>query len=121
MVTYKLVMPEDMNQNGFLFGGKMLLWIDEIAWLSASAEHPGLNFVTIGMSDVMFKQSVPLKSILRFVTEKKKVGTTSVTYHVDVFSRKVEDMNENHVFHTDITFVRIDKNGKKMQISAPME
>ena len=29
MTTYRLVMPEDMNHYGFLFGGKMLMWIDE--------------------------------------------------------------------------------------------
>ena len=33
MTTYKLVMPEDMNHYGFLFGGKMLMWIDEVAWI----------------------------------------------------------------------------------------
>ena len=31
MTSYKLVMPEDMNPYGFLFGGKMLMWIDEVA------------------------------------------------------------------------------------------
>ena len=29
MTTYRLVMQEDMNHYGFLFGGKMLMWIDE--------------------------------------------------------------------------------------------
>jgi len=33
MTTYKLVMPEDMNHYGFLFGGKMLMWIDEVVLL----------------------------------------------------------------------------------------
>ena len=28
MTTYRLVMPEDMNHYGFLFGGKMLMWIE---------------------------------------------------------------------------------------------
>lgn len=41
MTTYKLVMPEDMNHYGFLFGGKMLMWIDEVdevAGVAAFAE-----------------------------------------------------------------------------------
>ena len=32
MTTYKLVMPEDMSHYGFLFGGKMLMWIDEVSY-----------------------------------------------------------------------------------------
>jgi acyl-CoA hydrolase len=31
MTTCKLVMPGDMNHYGFLFGGKMLMWVDEVA------------------------------------------------------------------------------------------
>ena len=38
MMTYRLVMPEDMNHYGFLFGGKMLMWIDEVAGVAAFAE-----------------------------------------------------------------------------------
>ena len=40
MTTYRLVMPEDMNHYGFLFGGKMLMWIDEIAWIAVSNDYP---------------------------------------------------------------------------------
>ncbi len=29
MTSYKLVMPGDLNHYGFLFGGKMLMWVDE--------------------------------------------------------------------------------------------
>ena len=36
MTTYKLVMPGDMNHYGFLFGGKMLMWVDEVACVDAN-------------------------------------------------------------------------------------
>lgn len=29
MTSYKLVMPGDLNHYCFLFGGKMLMWVDE--------------------------------------------------------------------------------------------
>ena len=29
MENYKLVMPEDLNHHGFLFGGRMLQWVSE--------------------------------------------------------------------------------------------
>lgn len=116
MISYKLVMPEDLNHYGFLFGGKMLMWIDEIAWIAVSDEFPGFNFVTVGMSEVTFKKSVLPKSVLKFDVRKKREGTTSVTYHVDVFRRHFEESEEEHVFHTDITFVRVDQDGQKKPI-----
>ena len=29
METHRLVLPEDLNQFGFLFGGRLLSWVDE--------------------------------------------------------------------------------------------
>ena len=36
---YKLVLPEHLNQYGFLFGGNLLKWIDEVSWM-ASLDFP---------------------------------------------------------------------------------
>ena len=107
MTTYKLVMPEDMNHYGFLFGGKMLMWVDEVAWI----------FVTVGMSEVKFKKSVHPQSVLRFDTRRQREGRTSVTYHVDVHRRHIESRDEEIVFSTDITFVCVGKDGEKRPIS----
>lgn len=120
MTSYKLVMPEDLNHYGFLFGGKLLMWIDEIAWMAVSSEYPGLHFVTVGMSDVTFKKSVHPKSVLRFKTVKRHEGNTSVTYHVDVYRRNIEEVDDEHVFHTNITFVRVDSEGRKQALADPV-
>ena len=117
MTSYRLVMPGDLNHYGYLFGGKLLMWIDEIAWMAVSGDHPGFRFVTVGMSEVTFKKSVHPKSVLRFDAQKTRVGNTSVTYHVDVFRRHVEESAEEHVFHTDITFVRVDEDGRKLPLA----
>ncbi len=116
MTSYKLVMLGDLNHYGFLFGGKMLMWVDEIAWMAVSGDYPGCHFVTVGMSEVTFHKSVHPQSVLRFETAKARVGRTSVTYHVEVFRRHIESSEETGVFTTDITFVRIGADGAKMPI-----
>ncbi len=110
-------MPGDLNHYGFLFGGKMLMWVDEFAWMAVSNDYPGCNFVTVGMSEVTFHKSVHPKSVLRFETNLVRVGRTSVTYHVEVFRRHIESREETSVFTTDITFVRVDKDGAKLPVS----
>ncbi len=117
MTTFKLVMPGDLNHYGFLFGGKMLMWVDEAAWMAVSNDFPGQHFVTVGMSEVRFKKSVHPKSVLRFESERTRIGNTSVTYHMDVFSRPIDSAAEELVFHTDITFVRVDGVGNKIPVS----
>ena len=116
MVSYKLVMPEQMNQYGSLFGGNLLKWIDEIAWMAASLDYPGARFVTIGMNRVEFKKGVSGGTILRFEILQKRVGKTSVTYTATVTHSESAHAAAEIIFTTEITFVRVDASGKKIPV-----
>ena len=56
METFALVRPEHLNHHGFLFGGALLKWVDEFAWLVASRDYPGCTFVTVAMDDIVFRE-----------------------------------------------------------------
>jgi acyl-CoA hydrolase len=116
MVSYKLVMPEHLNQYGVLFGGNLLKWVDETSWMAASLDYPGARFVTIGMDRVEFRKGVTGGSILRIAVDRQRVGNTSVTYGVGVFRRELHSREEALIFTTDITFVRVDEKGDKVPV-----
>ena len=118
MISYKLVMPEHLNQYGVLFGGNLLKWIDETAWMAVSLDYPGSRFVTIGMDRVEFKKGVSGGSIMRFVIVRHHVGRTSVTYSATVARRELHQSEEDVIFSTEITFVRVDENGVKILVEA---
>lgn len=121
MENYKLVLPEHLNHFGYLFGGNLLKWVDEIAWIAASLDFPGFSFVTIGMDRVEFRKSVKNGSILRFMVERLKTGNTSVKYTVNVFSEGITTGNDEAVFTTNVTFVNVDAEGKKTPLPKPRE
>ncbi len=117
MVSYKLVMPEHLNQYGALFGGNLLKWVDETAWMAVSLDYPGDRFVTIGMDRVEFKKSVSGGTILRLDVARLRVGHTSVTYAVNVYLCGTRKWGgEMPIFTTDITFVRVDESGEKIAV-----
>lgn len=116
MVSYKLVMPEHLNEYDKLFGGNLLKWVDETAWMAVSLDYAGQRFVTIGMNRVEFRKSVSGGSILRIVVVKLRQGTTSVTYQVDVSKRELKEEDSHPVFSTEITFVCVNKAGQKTPI-----
>lgn len=115
MENHRLVLPEHLNHYGFLFGGHLLKWVDEFAYIAATMEYPGSNFVTIGMDRVEFKKSVRQGTILKFIVEKTREGVTSVQYLVHVYrSNNLEE--NNFVFSIRVTFVRIDAQGNKIPL-----
>ncbi len=115
MINHKLVLPGHLNHYGFLFGGYLLQWADEFAWIATTLDYPDCNFVTIGMDKVRFLKSVTEGTILEVVVEKMKEGSTTVRYQVKVYRLHTED-DSDLIFTSEITFIRIDEEGNKMKL-----
>jgi acyl-CoA hydrolase len=113
MENYKLVLPEDLNHFGYLFGGNLLKWVDEYAWIAATLDYPGCGFVTLAMDRVEFRRSVRHGTVLRFQIQRVRQGTTSVQYRVTVFDGKDRRCDAGAIFTTQVTLVRIDTAGRK--------
>ena len=116
MDTFTIVRPEHLNHHGTLFGGQMLKWVDENAWLVAALDYPGRHLVTRAMDKIEFKTGVPPGSILRFSICRAREGTTSVTYSIEVYAHSSDTQStkdEVPVFSTAVTFACVDRNGRK--------
>ena len=116
MDHYKLILPEHLNHDGFLFGGNMLKWIDEFAYITANHEFPGNRFVTIALDNVAFHHPVAGGEIIRFEVNQSRLGSTSVQYKLKVFGTRRAACPETILFETHITFVNVDHRGKKTGI-----
>lgn len=112
----KLVLPEHMNAKGSLFGGYLLKWLDEFAYITASMEFPDHRFVTIAMNNVEFKHPIHCGQILCFTINRARLGESSVEYLVEVYGEKSKDAAEQVLFATDITFVNLAESGEKKKI-----
>ena len=121
MENFTIVRPEHLNHHGVLFGGQLLLWVDEYAWLVAARDFPGYRLVTRAMERSEFRTPVTSGAILRFSILPVHVGEHSVTYSVDVYadqagSEGVAAPDEVHVFSNRVTFVCVDDQGRKRSL-----
>ena len=116
MDNFTVVRQEHLNHHGYLFGGVMLQWVDENAWMAASREHSGCNLVTVAMDACRFKHRVANGSILRFHTEKVEQGRSSATYRVTVYADAPGATEEKEVFSNAVTFVRLGENGRPLSL-----
>ena len=113
MDNYTIVRKEHLNHHGYLFGGTLLRWVDEFAWIFASLDFPGCSLVTVGMDRITFKERVVSGSILRFNVLPARRGRTSITYSVVVYADAPGATEEKIVFSTSVSFVGIDADGNK--------
>lgn len=122
MKHYQLVLPEFMNEQGVLFGGYLLKWIDELAYVTASLDYPGNRFVTVSLDNVVFRKPIKVGYILCFDIVQGRLGTTSVSYDIKVFNAKDPAPSEKKelLFDTNIVFVNVNAQGQKEPIKAPV-
>jgi acyl-CoA hydrolase len=118
MEHYKLILPEHLNHHGNLFGGNMLKWIDEFAYITANQELPGNTFLTIALDNVVFRKAVSLGEIIRFVITRSHLGETSVQYNVKAYGTRRHKQTDETLFETKITFVAVDVYGNKKKIES---
>ena len=114
METHRLVITEDLNQYGNLFGGRLLSWVDEASFIAATMEFPQCKFVTIGMDKVEFRHGVHNGAIIIIRSNRVSIGKTSVKYLVQVFKNHSDP--DHVIFETTVTFVNVDDEGNKKTI-----
>ena len=66
MLFKALVRPEHLNQHGKLFGGYMLRWVDEYAYIAALEDYPRARFVTRAIEAASFTRGVDCGALLTF-------------------------------------------------------
>jgi acyl-CoA hydrolase len=116
MHHHTIVLPEYLNDQGFLFGGNLLKWVDEYAYITASLDFPGNRFVTISLDTVNFQHPILLGEILRFDINCLRRRNSSLQYSVKVFGEKLAGHDEP-LFETNISFVNVNAQGKSQPIS----
>ena len=111
-----VMMPKDTNAHGTIFGGVILSYIDQAAAVEAK-RHGAQFIVTIAMREVVFHQPVNVGDLVSFYTRLVRIGRTSITVAVEVFSQPGEGLgNRLRVTEAEVTFVNLDKDRKPAPI-----
>jgi len=110
--TRRWLKSEDLNAMGTLFGGRLLEWIDEEAFIFAYCQLGSTNVVTKYISEIEFKSTARLGDVVEFGTDIVKFGKTSITLKIHVRNKRTK----NTIVTVDnIIFVAVDESGRPIR------
>src|SRR5262245_27011452 len=109
-----LIRPEFLNHGGTVFGGYLMQWADDLAYIAASLAYPGALFVTKLFGQFDFKAPARAGDILRLLAEIESTGTTSCRINVWAVNARTGI----EVFRTFAVMVNV-KDGNKAPLPAP--
>ncbi len=105
------VFPNDTNQMGNLYGGRLMQWLDICAAIAA-ARHSNRICVTASVDGINFIHPIRQGEVVILKASVNRVFTTSMEVGVKVFS---ENLLSGTIAHTNtayFTFVATGKDGR---------
>lgn len=109
-------MPRDSNGNGDVFGGWIMSQVD-LAGCVVPARIAKGRIVTVAVKEFFFRSAVSVGDLLSFYARVDRIGTTSVTMHVEVWAeRRPSDPILVKVTEANVTYVAIDAEGRPRPI-----
>lgn len=114
-IMTNIVLPNETNSLGNLFGGELLARMDRCASISAS-RHSARRVVTASVNHVSFKVPIPGGGVVVLESKVSRAFSTSMEIYVDVW---LDDPITGHKIHTNegiYTFVAVDANNKPVPV-----
>jgi acyl-CoA thioesterase YciA len=118
LVMRVMPLPADVNANGDVFGGWIMAQVD-IAGAVLPARVARGRIATVAVNQFVFKQAVSIGDLLSFYASITRIGTTSITVHVEVFAERNPAAPQLvKVTDANLTYVAIDGQGRPRSLAA---
>lgn len=111
----QLVMPNDTNILGKLFGGKLLHWMDVVGALAAS-KHCRHVSVTAAANNISFKEPVDLGETVTLIAKVVRAFNTSMEVYIEVYAEKLTDGIKRKCNDAYFTYVALDDDKKPAKV-----
>ena len=88
-----LLFPAYLNSSHRLFGGQLMMWIDEVAGIVAR-RHCETRITTAAVDNLQFKEGAKAGEVIVLVGRMTYVGNTSMEVRVDTYVESAEGIRK---------------------------
>ncbi|GAD18293.1 acyl-CoA thioesterase [Helicobacter fennelliae] len=113
-----LVTPSMANFSGLMHGGELLKLLDQVAY-ACGTRYCGIGVITMSVESVVFRQPIPIGTLLTFLASVNYTGRTSCEIGIKVISENIKEQYVTHCVSCYFTMVAF-QDGKTMPIP-PLE
>ncbi len=113
--TSELMMPQDANVLGHVFGGVILSMMDKAAGICAF-RHARMACVTASVDRVDFREPIHVGDLVIMKASVNYVGRSSMEVGVRVEAEDLLSGRRRHTNSCYLTFVAVDRNGRPVPV-----
>lgn len=113
-----IMMPRDTNHYGTIFGGVLLSYIDQAAFVQ-SRRHGRHRWVTVSIDRVDFTAPVFVGDVVLLLARTMRTGTTSVQVEIVVEAERHDGGERVLVTTAHMTMVSVSPEGRPIPFAGP--
>lgn len=110
----ELVLPNDTNVMGNLFGGRLMQWMDIVGAICAS-KHAEAQTVTASVDNISFDQPIKLGDVVTLKSQVSRAWNSSMEVYIEVYTHDIQGKNKVQSNHAYFTFVAL-KDDKPVRV-----
>lgn len=114
--TRKIVANEHLNPNGTLFGGYLMCWMDEVAFMCARRFSGHATCVTANIDNIVFKTPIRLGEHVILSATVNQVGRTSMVIEVRIETENHKTGLKTYTNSAHLTFVCLNEKFKPIPV-----
>lgn len=114
-INTEIVLPNDTNHIGNLFGGRLMEWIDKVSAITA-ARHSNRVVVTASINNISFDNPIKQNSVVTLEAKVSRAFNSSMEIFVDVYVEDRITGNKTLCNQAISSFVAIDQNGSPLPV-----
>ncbi|MBI3141967.1 MAG: acyl-CoA thioesterase [Bacteroidetes bacterium] len=112
-----IVMPNDTNIVGNLFGGTLMQWMD-ICGALAAARHSRNVCVTASVNNISFAKPIHLGETVTLISRVVRAFNTSMEVYIEVYAEDVRVGQKRLCNDAYFTYVAMDSDYKTVKVPA---
>lgn len=116
----RIIFPKDLNDHETLFGGNVMKWMDEVAYITA-IRFAKKKMVTVSVKNIDFLLPVKVGGIIDIIGKIINVKSVKLEIQVEIFIEDIITEKRNKVVNAIFTFAAINDNNKPIMIKKIIE
>lgn len=111
----RVIFPADLNNHGTLFGGRALMWMDEVAYITV-LRYARTNAVTISVNKLKYLNAINAGDIIELTGIVTNIGAVKITVHVEIYREQMDNGNRQKAIEADFAFALINDEHKAIPV-----
>ena len=111
-----VMMPQDTNPMGTIFGGIIRRYLDQ-AGAAEACKHSEMNRVTVTMHEIRFLAPGLVADVVSFYAGTPRIGGTSFTVRVTVDAKRSQPSHDSaRVTQAEVVYVAVEAPGEAVPV-----